>query len=36
MVAYARTGKPKESIEEFQSALVCMGFDGLAEEMGSG
>ena len=36
MVAYARTGKRKESIEEFRSALVSMGFDGWADEMRRG
>ena len=36
MVAYARTGRHKESIEEFRSGLACMGFDGLAEEMRRG
>jgi TolB-like protein/DNA-binding winged helix-turn-helix (wHTH) protein len=36
MVAYARTGKYKESIEEFRSALVCMGFDNLAEDLHRG
>jgi TolB-like protein/DNA-binding winged helix-turn-helix (wHTH) protein len=36
MLAYARVGKRKESIEEFRSAMVCMGFDGLAEEMRRG
>jgi len=36
MVAYARTGQHKASIEEFRSALVCMGFDGWAEEMRRG
>lgn len=36
MVAYARTGKRKESIEEFRSALVCKGFDGLADEVRRG
>jgi TolB-like protein/DNA-binding winged helix-turn-helix (wHTH) protein len=35
-VAYARTGKYKESIEEFRSALVCMGFDSLAEDLHRG
>jgi TolB-like protein/DNA-binding winged helix-turn-helix (wHTH) protein len=36
MLAYARVGKRKESIEEFRSAMVCMGFDSLAEEMRRG
>ena len=36
MVAYARTGKRKESIEEFRSALISMGFGGWAEEMRRG
>jgi eukaryotic-like serine/threonine-protein kinase len=36
MVAYARTGKRQESIEEFRAALVCKGFAGLAEEVRRG
>ncbi|HTS38094.1 MAG TPA: winged helix-turn-helix domain-containing protein [Candidatus Solibacter sp.] len=36
MVAYARTGKPKESIEEFRRGLVCMGYTDLAEDLRRG
>jgi TolB-like protein/DNA-binding winged helix-turn-helix (wHTH) protein/tetratricopeptide (TPR) repeat protein len=36
MVAYARTGKRKESVEEFRSALVGKGFYRLAEEVRRG
>jgi TolB-like protein/DNA-binding winged helix-turn-helix (wHTH) protein/tetratricopeptide (TPR) repeat protein len=36
MVAYARTGRRKESIEEFRAALVGKGFAGLAEDVSRG
>ena len=36
MVAYARTGRQKESIEEMSSAIACMGFHGFAEEIRRG
>lgn len=36
MVAYARTGKRKESIEELRSAVACMGFHDFAEEIRRG
>jgi len=36
MVAYARTGKRKESIDEMRSAIACMGFHDYAEEIRRG
>jgi hypothetical protein len=36
MVAYARTGKRKESIDEMRSAIACMGFHDFAEEIRRG
>lgn len=36
MVAYARTGKRKESIEEMRNAIACMGFHDFAEEIRRG
>jgi TolB-like protein/DNA-binding winged helix-turn-helix (wHTH) protein/Flp pilus assembly protein TadD len=36
MVAYARTGKRKESIEEMRSAVACMGYHDFAEEIRRG
>jgi TolB-like protein/DNA-binding winged helix-turn-helix (wHTH) protein/tetratricopeptide (TPR) repeat protein len=36
MVAYARTGKQKESIEEFHQALIAYGYDDLAEDLRRG
>ncbi|HMK21118.1 MAG TPA: hypothetical protein VK466_02220, partial [Terriglobales bacterium] len=36
MVAYARTGKRQESIEEFRRALGCMGYVSLAEDLHRG
>ncbi|HYT24276.1 MAG TPA: winged helix-turn-helix domain-containing protein [Candidatus Polarisedimenticolia bacterium] len=36
MVAYARVGRYKESIEEFRQALISYGYDGLAEDLRRG
>jgi TolB-like protein/DNA-binding winged helix-turn-helix (wHTH) protein len=36
MVAYARTGKLKESIDEMRSAIACLGFHDFAEEIRRG
>jgi TolB-like protein/tetratricopeptide (TPR) repeat protein len=36
MVAYARTGKQKESIEEMRAALTSMGYRNLAEDLRRG
>jgi TolB-like protein/DNA-binding winged helix-turn-helix (wHTH) protein len=36
MVAYARTGRQKESIEEFRLALLAYGYDALAEDLRRG
>jgi TolB-like protein/DNA-binding winged helix-turn-helix (wHTH) protein/tetratricopeptide (TPR) repeat protein len=36
MVAYARTGKQKESIEEFRQALIAYGYVELAEDLRRG
>jgi len=36
MVAYARTGKQQESIEEMRAAIACMGFHDFAEEVRRG
>ena len=36
MVAYARTGRQKESIEEFRQALLAYGYNNLAEDLGRG
>jgi len=36
MVAYARTGKTKESIEELASGISCMGFRDFADEIRRG
>jgi len=36
MVAYARTGRQKESIEEFRQALLAYGYDSLAEDLRRG
>jgi TolB-like protein/DNA-binding winged helix-turn-helix (wHTH) protein len=36
MVAYARVGRYKESIEEFRQALISFGYDGLAEDLRRG
>lgn len=36
MVAYARTGKRKESIEDMRSAIACMGFHDFDEEIRRG
>jgi serine/threonine-protein kinase len=36
MVAYARTGKRKESIEEMRNAVACMGFHDFAEQIRRG
>jgi len=36
MVAYARTGRQKESIEELRQALLAYGYDNLAEDLRRG
>jgi hypothetical protein len=36
MVAYARTGRQKESIQEFRQALLAYGYDSLAEDLRRG
>ena len=36
MVAYAREGKRKESVEEFRAALVSMGYEALADDLRRG
>jgi TolB-like protein/DNA-binding winged helix-turn-helix (wHTH) protein len=36
MVAYARTGERKESVEELRRAMACMGFHDFAEEIRRG
>ena len=36
MVAYARVGRYKESIEEFRQGLISYGYDGLAEDLRRG
>jgi TolB-like protein/DNA-binding winged helix-turn-helix (wHTH) protein/tetratricopeptide (TPR) repeat protein len=35
-VAYARTGKQKESIQEFRRGMLCMGYKDLDEDLGRG
>ena len=36
MVAYARTGRQKESIEQFRAALTSMGYTSMAEQLRRG
>jgi TolB-like protein/DNA-binding winged helix-turn-helix (wHTH) protein len=36
LVAYARTGRRRESIEEFRRGLLCMGYKDLAENLRRG